>query len=177
MFYKNIYLIGPMGAGKSSIGLQLSKVSKLPFFDSDRELEKQAGVDINWIYDVEGSSGLRQREKETLLHLMQQTPIVLSTGGGSVLIPEVYELLKTTGIVVYLKVSFKAQLQRTIRRPQGRPLLGGEDHKEKLELSNMKSEPLCEELADLTYTGAQLTPKGLAKRIWRDIKQFKSSDQ
>ncbi len=172
MQHNNIYLIGPMGAGKSSIGLQLSKIAKLPFFDSDRELEKRAGVDIDWIYDIEGSGGLRERERDTLVDLMQQSPIILSTGGGSVIIPEVYDLLKTTGTVIYLKVSFKAQLQRTTRRPQGRPQLGGNDHKEKLELSNQQREPMYEALADLTYIASQMTPKSLAKRIWRDIQRF-----
>ena len=175
MSHNNIYLIGPMGAGKSSIGLQLSKVSKLPYFDSDRELEKRAGVDIDWIYDVEGYSGLLERERETLLYLMQQTPIVLSTGGGSVSIPEVYDMLKKTGIIIYLKVSFKAQLQRTIRRPQGRPMLGGTDHREQLALSNQEREPLYEALADLTYTASQLTPKALAKKIWSDIKYHRKN--
>ncbi|MAR84534.1 MAG: shikimate kinase I [Legionellales bacterium] len=177
MPHKNIYLIGPMGAGKSSIGLQLSKIAKLPFFDSDRELEKRAGVDIDWIYDIEGSGGLRDRERETLLDLMQQHPIVLSTGGGSVVIPEVFDQLKASGVVIYLKVSFKAQLQRTTRRPQGRPQLGGDDHKEKLELSNQQREPLYEALADLTYIASQMTPKSLAKRIWRDIQRLNNSSQ
>lgn len=170
MLYKNIYLIGPMGAGKSSIGLQLAKISGLPFFDSDRELEKRAGVDIDWIYDIEGSDGLHERERDTILELIQNTPILLSTGGGSVTIPEVYDALDHTGIVIYLKVPFRAQLQRTTRRPQGRPLLAGPDHEAILKELNQQREPLYEKLADLTYLASKMTPNALAKKIWHDVK-------
>ena len=171
MTQQNVYLIGPMGAGKSSIGLQLARISGLPFFDSDRELEKRAGVDIDWIYDVEGPTGLYQRERDTILEIIRQNPILLSTGGGSITIPEVYDALKSTGIVIYLQVPFQAQLQRTKRRPQGRPLLAGPDHKERLQELNTQREPIYEDLADLTYLASKMTPKVLAKKIWLDIKE------
>lgn len=161
-----------MGAGKSSIGLQLAKIAKLPFYDSDRELEKHAGVDIDWIYDVEGSMGLVKREKNTILDLIQQQPIVLSTGGGSVTIPEVREALQHSGIVIYLKVPFDAQLQRTTRRPQGRPQLSEGDHKQRLLEINREIEPIYESLATLTYQATRVTPMNLAKRIWHDVKKI-----
>jgi shikimate kinase len=170
-FNDNIFLIGPMGAGKSSIGLQLSKLSNMSFYDSDRELEKNAGVDIDWIYDVEGHKGLQQREQETILSLIKHKPCIISTGGGSVTIPAVHKELTTAKIVIYLKVPFEAQLQRTTRRPQGRPLLNKGNHKQQLIEINKKIEPIYEELATNTYNATKMTPATLAKKIWNDIKK------
>ena len=94
---RNIYLIGPMGTGKSAVGEQIGACCGVPFFDSDAEIERHAGVDIPYIFEREGEAGFRSREREALAHLCQQEPIVLATGGGAVLAPENRKLLQERG--------------------------------------------------------------------------------
>ena len=167
--HTNIYLIGPMGAGKSSIGSHLAKKTQLPFFDSDREIEQRSGASIDWIFEVEGEPGYRLREKKVILDITQTTPLILSTGGGTITIPEVRECLASTGIVIYLQVPFKEQLERTLRRPEGRPILSTDDTEQTLKKTNTDREPLYESIADLTYTAAFIPPTQLANKIWKDI--------
>ena len=86
--FRNIFLIGPMGAGKSTIGRALAKELKLEFFDSDEEIQVRAGADIAWIYDVEGEEGYRRREQKVIDELTQKSNIVLATGGGAIMTPQ-----------------------------------------------------------------------------------------
>lgn len=170
---QNIYLIGPMGAGKSSIGLYLSQKSKMPFYDSDREIEKRSGADIDWIFEIEKEQGYRDREKNVICDLCNKTNIILATGGGSITIPEVCSTLAATGLIIYLVVPFEEQLQRTQRRPAGRPLLAVNNPEKQLKKLNAAREPIYNELADLTYTAAHMPPKQIAQKIWADIKKIR----
>jgi shikimate kinase len=107
---RNIFLIGPMGAGKSTIGRHLAQMLHLNFYDSDAEIEKKTGADIAWVFDVEGEEGFRNREREMIDELTQKHGIVLATGGGAIILPENRGHLSARGIVVYLKTSVNKQL-------------------------------------------------------------------
>ncbi len=100
---RNIFLVGPMGAGKSTIGRHLADQLHLEFFDSDQEIERRTGADIAWVFDLEGEEGFRRREEGVISDLTEMQGIVLATGGGSVMSKEVRNKLSARGIVVYLE--------------------------------------------------------------------------
>jgi shikimate kinase len=166
MAYKrNIFLIGPMGAGKSTIGKQLAQIMKMDFYDSDSEIEARAGVDIDWIFDIEGEEGFRKRERKVIAELTQKTGIVLATGGGAVCDPENRLLLGGRGVVVYLDASLEQQIERT-RRDSRRPLISrAEDPEEAVRQLHKERAPLYEELADYKVSTDQGSVKQVAKRI------------
>lgn len=145
---RNVFLIGPMGAGKSTIGRLLAKELKYPFKDSDREIEERTGADIPWIFDVEGEEGFRQREEAMIAELVHEDGIVLATGGGVVMRPANRAALKSGGLVVYLRTSVEQQLQRTAKDRQ-RPLLQTADPEAVLRDLMAKRDPLYREIADL----------------------------
>lgn len=144
----NIFLIGPMGSGKTAVGRQLARLLDVPFYDSDAEIEKRTGVDIPFIFEREGELGFRLREREAIEALTLLEPIVLATGGGAVLAPENRRLLAERGTVVFLETSLAHQLQR-VGTGKGRPLLsGGEDLPERLKRLRAERDPLYREIAD-----------------------------
>ena len=114
----NIFLVGPMGAGKTSIGRQLADALGMEFFDSDHEIEARSGATIPWIFDVEGEEGFRRREQAMIDELSQRQNIVLATGGGAVLSEANRNYLKTRGTVIYLSASIDLLLERTQRDRQ-----------------------------------------------------------
>ena len=138
---ENIYLIGLMGAGKTTIGRQLARALKLPFYDSDKAIEEGTGVDIPTIFEFEGEDGFREREQKMIQKLTQLQGIVLATGGGAVLRDENRRLLKENGFVVYLQCSVDRILERT-RRDTQRPLLKTDDPKERLQQLFEQRQPL-----------------------------------
>ncbi|MCK4608834.1 MAG: shikimate kinase AroK [Gammaproteobacteria bacterium] len=148
---KNIFLIGPMGAGKTSIGRHIAKSLSMTFYDTDQVIEERSGADIPWIFDVEGAEGYSRREANVIAELTKLRDIVLATGGSAVALPENRAALAENGIVVYLETSLKDQLERT-RRSKKRPL-AKEHAVRQVALQNMRSEHnhLHEELADLVY--------------------------
>ena len=145
----NIFLIGPMGAGKTSVGRYLAKQLNKDFYDSDEEIEKKMGVSLTWIYDLEGMAGFRLREMSMIDNLSSLSNIVLSTGGGCVETPEVCEFLRHRGTVIYMEVSLKTQLER-LKRDKKRPLLQGDNPKEVLIKLWEEREPIYENIADFT---------------------------
>lgn len=145
----NIFLVGPMGAGKTSVGRYLAQQLNKDFYDSDQEIEKKTGVSLTWIYDIEGMQGFRQRELKTIDELSSLTNIVLSTGGGCVETPEVREFLRQRGIVIYMEVTLETQLSR-LKRDKKRPLLQGENPQEVLIKLWEEREPIYEDIADFT---------------------------
>jgi shikimate kinase len=162
----NIYLIGPLGAGKTAVGRYLSKKMNRLFFDTDHELVKRAGADLNWIYDIEGEAGYRRREKQVIENLSQKDALVISTGGGAVLTSENGRIMKASGMIIYLSVSYEIQLQRTQLRRGTRPLL--EDctsFKDNLHKLNAERTPLYEALADYTLSTDHETAFKLASKI------------
>lgn len=144
----NIFLVGPMGSGKTAVGRQLATRLGLQFVDSDAEIERQTGVDIRYIFEREGEAGFRSREAEAIDGLTRQPRMLVATGGGAVLDAHTRERLRSRGCVVYLRTSVNQQLART-RRSDHRPLLDNEDPRGTLERLMQQRSPLYEEVADL----------------------------
>ncbi|MCC5795900.1 MAG: shikimate kinase AroK [Methylophaga sp.] len=151
----NIILVGPMGAGKSTIGRQLAKALGRKFYDSDREIEKRTGVSISWIFEMEGEAGFREREQRIIEELTELNNIVLATGGGAVLAEENRRTLRKNGVVVYLSASLE-QLYRRTAKDKKRPLLQTGDRKQKIMDLIEQRDPLYREVADIVLkTGDQ----------------------
>jgi shikimate kinase len=143
----NIFLIGPMGAGKSTIGRQLAKQLRLAFHDSDHEIERRTGVDIPLIFEFEREAGFRKRESAIIDELTQLNGIVLATGGGAILDPVNRDYLANRGLVIYLHASVDQQLART-NRDRNRPLLQTKNPRQRLEELMAVREPLYRETAN-----------------------------
>lgn len=145
---QNIFLIGLMGAGKTTIGRQLASELSLEFFDSDHEVEKRTGVTITHIFDIEGEAGFRKRETAMLDELTEKKGIVLATGGGAILKPENRQFLMSRGTTIYLYANIDTLLERT-SKDRNRPLLQTEDPHAKLEELLDIRDPLYRETADI----------------------------
>jgi shikimate kinase len=147
----NIFLIGPMGSGKTAVGKHLARLIRAPFRDSDAEIEARTGVDISYIFSREGEAGFREREREVIADLSLESPIVLATGGGAILLPENRRVLHERGFVVYLQTSLEQQADR-VRQGRNRPLLHDVDPLTKLTALMKIRAPLYESLADYKVT-------------------------
>ena len=159
-----IFLVGPMGSGKTTIGRILARKLQLDFYDSDREIEERSGADIPWIFALEGEEGFRKRECQVIEELTALDRVVLATGGGAILSPHNRALLKSRGMVIYLKTTVQQQLSRT-KKGKHRPLLQTEDPQKKLiELITYRA-PLYEEVADWTFATDGDSVQALADRI------------
>ena len=137
-----------MGSGKTAVGKCLARLLGAPFYDSDAQIEQRTGVDISFIFEKEGETGFRQREREAIDALTQLEPIVLATGGGAVLLEENRRALSARGFVVYLETSV-AQQKNRVRRNRIRPLLADADPTVKLTELMHHREPLYMEVADI----------------------------
>jgi len=168
---RNIYLIGPMGAGKTTVGRQIAKHLSLDFYDSDLEIESRTGVDIPMIFEYEGEDGFRKRESTMIAELIRLSPIVMATGGGAVLDKENRQFLSENGFVVYLQCSINRLLQRTAW-DNHRPLLNEGSPRAKIEgLMEVRS-PLYESCADFIVNTGNLSTRLAVKQI---IEVFQSS--
>jgi shikimate kinase len=165
----NIYLIGLMGAGKTTIGRLLAKALAVPFYDTDKAIEESTGVDIPTIFEFEGEEGFREREQKMIRELTQMEGIVMATGGGAVLREENRRLLKANGFVVYLKCSAERILERT-RRDTNRPLLQTENPKEKIMILAAQREPLYVACADYQVDTGVLQSKAVVNHILSRVK-------
>lgn len=161
----NIFLIGPMGAGKSTLGRLLASALKRPFYDSDKVIEDRCGASIPWIFDLEGEEGFRTRESQVIDELTQQTGIVLATGGGAVLRPENRAALHDRGVVIFLRTTVEQQLMRT-GKDRNRPLLQTENPRQRLEEMCKLRDPLYLQTAHLTINTDQRPPR----QVMLDIK-------
>ena len=162
MKLNSIVLIGPMGAGKSSIGKQLAEAQAWQFYDTDVEIERRTGVDIPWIFDKEGEAGFRQREVQTLKSLVQEHRVVIATGGGAVVTPLGRQVLASCGMVIYLHADVEQQFDR-VRNDHRRPLVADQqDPKAVLEkLFDVRS-TLYEAVADIKVS---TTGKGVTTAV------------
>jgi shikimate kinase len=148
MRYANIFLVGPMGAGKTAVGRQLARQLGLSFVDSDQEIQNRTGVDIPFIFEKEGEEGFRLREQAVIDEMTQRTAVVLATGGGAVTVEPNRQCLASRGFVVYLFASVDQQVERT-RFSRDRPLLLDCEPREKLQALFDHRDPLYREIADL----------------------------
>ena len=160
-----------MGSGKTTIGQRLAKKLGLEFLDNDHELQRQTGASVNLIFDLEGEEGFRKRETAMLEKLTTRENILLATGGGSIIMPENRELLKQSGLVVYLKTSVGQQIQR-LSRDRSRPLLQSGDRKEKLARLAKERNTLYEELADITYPSRNRGLDAATQVLYESIQSY-----
>lgn len=145
---QNLFLVGPMGAGKSAVGRQIAKSLHMSFVDSDDEIESRTGVDIPFIFEKEGEDGFRKREAKVIDDLSRREGVVLATGGGAIVNPENRNHLGARGFVVYLYTTVDQQVARTSRGRE-RPLLVNGDSREILDALMAVRDPLYREIADL----------------------------
>jgi shikimate kinase len=170
MSKSNIFLVGPMGAGKSTIGRVLASELNRQFRDTDRVIEDRTGADIPWIFDMEGEAGFRERETAVLLDLCSESNLVIATGGGIVLRPENRLMMKDSGYVCYLTASTDQLVERT-SRDKKRPLLQVENPRQKIiDLLSLR-EPIYRESADFIINTDKRSPKMVAQEIIRLIEE------
>lgn len=161
---ERIFLVGPAGAGKTTIGRQLAKLLGREFVDSDSVVEQRAGADIPWIFDVEGEAGFRERETQVLQELAALPSAIVATGGGIILSERNRQLLKSEGVVVFLTISVSEQFRRTGRDGK-RPLLATGDRLATLEKMRVEREPLYLEVADIKMSAGGRSAKRVAQAI------------
>ena len=166
----NIFLVGPMGAGKSTIGRLLAKTLGLRFLDSDREIEQRTGASIPMIFEYEGEAGFRKREAEILATLTAMSPVVLATGGGSVIPPESQRLLRQRGFVVYLQCVVDKQFERT-HKDSNRPLLNTDNPKARLEELFKARDPLYQAVADFIIDTGTHSSRSAVRQILKAFNQ------
>ena len=164
----NLILVGPMGAGKTTLGRRLARHFELEFCDLDEELERRTGASVALIFELEGESGFRLREHALLAELCQGSGLLLATGGGSVLDPANRALMRATGFVVYLPASLEQQLAR-LKRDRKRPLLATPDREARLAALAEVREPLYREVAELVLPDVAAAPERAARRAAETI--------
>lgn len=171
---QNIFLIGPMGAGKSTLGRLLAQELKYPFYDSDQIIEERCGASVAWIFDLEGEEGFRQREAQIIDELTRKRGLVLATGGGVILRPENREHLRTRGTVVYLRTTVDQQLHRTGKSKQ-RPLLNTPDPRQRLQQLSEQRNPLYLAVADLIIDTDERPPRQVMLEIKKHLQTLDTS--
>jgi len=162
--HNNLFLVGPMGAGKTTIGRFLAENLNLEFVDLDAEIEDRCGANIPWIFDVEGEDGFRKRESKMLDEVASRNGVLLATGGGAVLSENNREILKQRGYVVYLSASVGQLLERTAH-DRNRPLLQVDNPREIIEKLISDRDPLYKEVADLVVVTEKRKPQLVAEDI------------
>lgn len=169
---RNIFLVGPMGAGKSTVGRQLSKVLKKEFLDSDKAIEERTGVNISLIFELEGEEGFRKREQAMIDALTQRDDIVLATGGGAVLNEENRAHLMSRGFVVYLNAPAELLVERT-SRDKNRPLLQQtDDPSERIAELLALRDPLYRQVADVVVATGRRSARYVVKEIQKELEQL-----
>jgi shikimate kinase len=161
---RNVFLVGPMGVGKSTIGRLLASELNLSFCDSDKAIEDRTGADIPWIFDMEGEAGFREREASVLRELSAESGLVIATGGGIVIRPQNCEIMKESGCVCYLTASIDQLVERTARDKK-RPLLQVENPRQKIVDLLATREPLYRNVADFIVNTDRRSPKSVAQEI------------
>lgn len=166
----NLLLVGPMGAGKTSIGKRVARALGLPFLDADRELERRTGASIALIFELEGEPGFRRRESALLAELCAGSGRVIASGGGVVLDPANREQLRGGGFVVHIATSVEQQLAR-LERDRARPLLAAPDRRARLEAMAALRDPLYAEVADLVFDSEGLAVATASARLLEQLRQ------
>ena len=169
---ENIFLVGLMGAGKTSVGRALAKRLHKTFYDTDQEIERATGVKIPVIFEIEGEAGFRAREAKLLAELVRRTNIVLATGGGAILSEENRRLLAERGTVIYLRAAVLDLWQRT-HHDKNRPLLHTDDPLKKLQELFAQRDPLYREVADVIIDTGNQSVGNLAHKLEQRLAQFR----
>ncbi len=172
----NVYLIGPMGSGKTAVGRYLARLLDLTFHDSDTEIERRTGVDIPLIFEKEGEAGFRQRERDAIELLTAMEHIVLATGGGAVLLEENRRHLSQRGYVVYLETSVVQQVER-VKQGRDRPLLNNVDIASKLAQLMAERVPLYREVADVIVPTDGRKVRTVAEDILRELATARTTER
>lgn len=172
----NIFLVGPMGAGKTTIGKRVAEELGLTFHDLDNEIENRTGADVRLIFDIEGEGGFRKRESAMLEELTSRTGVLVATGGGAILAKENRQQLVRNGTVVYLHVPLDRLAQR-LERDKKRPLLEGDDRKARLEELQRVREPLYREVADLIIETHQRNVPSMARHVTKRICEYRDGHE
>ena len=167
---RNIFLIGPMGSGKTAVGRHLARLLQYTFHDSDADIEAKTGVDIPFIFEKEGETGFRIRERESIDRLTRLESIVLATGGGAVIDPANRTALAERGVVVYLVTSVNQQIERT-RHARHRPLLHDADPEQRLKELMGRRAVLYAEIADLTIKTDGRRVQLVAEEIQQELRR------
>ncbi|MDT8894442.1 shikimate kinase AroK [Halomonas sp. I1] len=167
----NLILVGPMGAGKSTIGRLLAADLSRDFLDSDHEIQSRCGADIPWIFDVEGESGFRDREAQMIRELAEREQVVIATGGGAVLREENRRVLRESGTVIYLYTTVSQQLRRTAK-DRNRPLLQRDDRRQVLEEMFVLRDPLYQATSDIIVRTDRRGPRAVAGDILRRVERL-----
>jgi len=167
---RNIFLIGPMGSGKTAVGRHLARLFRYTFHDSDADIEAKTGVDIPFIFEKEGEAGFRSRERESIDRLTRLESIVLATGGGAVIDPANRAALAGRGVVVYLATSVNQQIERT-RHARHRPLLHDTDPEQRLIDLMGRRAVLYAEIADFTITTDGRRVQLVAEEIHHELRR------
>lgn|SRR5690625_310826 len=171
-----VFLVGMMGAGKTTIGRALARKLDWQFVDLDHELEARCGVRVSTIFDIEGEQGFRKRERELLDECTRRTGIVLATGGGAVLDPRNRQHLRERGVVVYLRASVD-ELFRRVERDRNRPLLQTDDPRQRLQDLLEQREPLYDEVAHLVFDTGDMPIAQTTRILLRQLQQFTGREQ
>ena len=166
----NLVFVGPMGAGKTSVGRRVAQQLGLEFVDTDQLLEARTGASIPLIFELEGEPGFRQRERNLVAELCAREGLAIATGGGAVLDPDSRRVMRERGFVVHLHVSVDEQLRR-LARDRHRPLLQAPDRHERLLVLARQRQALYEELADLRFEGGQRSVAQAARHLLAQIRQ------
>ena len=164
MTQKNIFLVGLMAVGKSTVGRTLAETLEMPFYDSDAEIELRAGAEVSWIFDVEGEQGFRDREEHVIDELTQMRGVVVATGGGAVKRAANRQHLAARGIVIHLDCPLRRLLART-RNDKKRPLLQGDNPEEILTKLVRERAPLYDEISDYRFISDEQSVKSLVQKI------------
>jgi shikimate kinase len=170
LVHRNIFLIGPMGSGKSAVGRHLARLLRFTFYDSDADIEAKTGVDIAFIFEKEGETGFRLRERESIERLTGMESIVLATGGGAVIEADNRRVLAERGVVVYLETSLDQQLERT-RHARHRPLLNDTDPEQRLKELMLRRAALYAEIADFTVCTNGRRVQLVAEEIYYELRR------
>ena len=166
---QNIFVVGLMAVGKSTVGRMLAEALDMPFVDSDQEIEQRSGAEISWIFDVEGEEGFRDREEQVIDELSQREGIVVATGGGVVKRSNNRQRLSARGVVIHIDCPLPRLLARTAKDKK-RPLLAGDDREEVLQKLIEERGPLYSEVADYRFVSDEQSAKQLVGQIIARLK-------
>ena len=171
----NFFLVGLMGAGKTTVGKILAKHLHKTFYDSDHEIEHRTGVNIPLIFELEGEAGLRKRETATIEELAQMHDIILATGGGAVLAKQNRDNLSQNGTVIYLRAQPEDLFYRT-RGDKNRPLLQTDDPRGKLERLYSERDPLYREIADIVIDTGDQSVSTIVAQLESQLNSYADAD-